>query len=242
MTDAFEEVNEAIAQEQASKRWKQSAPFIYGAGVLLILGVAAFEGWRWYKNEQTEKAAKEYGAAMDSIDKNDIGGAKVQLETIAKGDGGFAALANNVLAAVDAQPNPQGPANPAAAEKRLVEAAKDKGPIGDVAALKLAYLKADTTGLPELETQVKPLIDKGGPIGALARELIAAKAAAVGDVERARRDYQALTLELDATPGMQERVQRAIAILPPAAAPAPAATPAAPAPSPVPTPAAGATP
>jgi hypothetical protein len=99
--------------------------------------------------------------------------------------------------------------------------------MGDLATLKLAYAKADTAPLTELETTAKPLIDKGGHIGALARELVAAKALASGEVERARTEYQALSLEIDAPSQMKLRVQQVLGTLPAKAAAAatpPAAT------------------
>jgi hypothetical protein len=114
----------------------------------------------------------------------------------------------------------------AAVAKAFAAAAEaDKGVLGDIATLKLAYAKADTADLAEIETILAPLIARGGQAGALARELVAAKALASGDVERARTEYQALAFEIDAPQQMQLRVTQTLATLPPKPA-APAATPA----------------
>ncbi len=216
MTDAFVEVDEALARESAAKAWKRAAPFVYGAIAVAILGVGGWEAWRWNRDNQVQAEAKSYAAALDTLEKNDMQGAKKQLEAIAAGKGGFSALANHLLAAVDTQIA----GDPKTAEGRLSSASKLSGPMGEVAQLKLAYLKADALSLADLEVQVKPLVDKGGSFGALARELVAAKAFATGDIERARKEYLALSTELDSTPGMQQRVQQAIAVMPPAPAPA----------------------
>ena len=103
--------------------------------------------------------------------------------------------------------------------------------MGDLATLKLAYAMADTAELAQLEATVKPLIDKGGHAGALAREVVAAKALATGNIERARTEYQALSFELDAPQNLKLRASQALGTLPKAAAPAApaAAAPATPA-------------
>ena len=131
----------------------------------------------------------------------------------------------------------------AAVEAHLATAAAaDKGVMGDLAVLKLAYAKADAATLAELETLLKPLLDSTGQSTALARELIGAKALAEGNVDRARSEFEALALDLEAPRGVQARVQQALATLParkidldaptvPAPA-APAATPAPATPSP----------
>ena len=108
----------------------------------------------------------------------------------------------------------------------------------------LGYLKADTSTLPELEATLKPLVDKEGQVALLAKELIAAKALAVGDVDRARDIFETLSVDLNAPQAMRQRVTQVLATLParavnldapaapatttpdvttPAAAPAPAA-------------------
>jgi hypothetical protein len=111
-------------------------------------------------------------------------------------------------------------------------AERNDGLVGDIATLKLAYAVADTAEMAQLEAAVKPLIDKGGYAGALAREVVAAKALATGDVERARAEYTALSFELEAPENLKLRASQALGTLPkaaPAATPAPAtsATPAA---------------
>ena len=122
----------------------------------------------------------------------------------------------------------------AAVEAHLASAAAaDKGVMGDLATLKLAYAKADNATLAELETVLKPLLDRTGQATALAKELIASKALAEGNIDRARSEFEALALDLDAPRGVQARVQQALATLParkidldapaaPAAPPAPA--------------------
>ena len=111
--------------------------------------------------------------------------------------------------------------------------------------LKLAYTKADTSSLADLEKILKPLLDRTGQATAMAKELIGAKALAEGDIERARTEFEALSLDLEAPRGVQARVQQALATLPqrkinldapgvPSATPPAAASPQATTPAPAP--------
>ena len=74
--------------------------------------------------------------------------------------------------------------------------------------------KADAATLADLEKDLKPLLDRKGQASALARELIALKSLAEGNIERARADLEALSLDLEAPQGVQARVQQALSTLP----------------------------
>jgi hypothetical protein len=75
---------------------------------------------------------------------------------------------------------------------------------------------------------MKPLLERPGQAALLARELIAAKALAEGDVEFARDTFEVLDVDINAPGAMRERVSRALATLPARTVnlDAPAATPA----------------
>jgi hypothetical protein len=231
VTDVFEEVNESLRQDTALKWWKILLPYLIVAGVLVIGSVAVFEFMKAQRDSEIERSAKIYDTAMTSLEANDLPGARTSFEQLSQGNTGYAAIASQMVADIDSKLA----ADPAAIERALLTGAeKDKGVMGNLAILKAAYAKADTAPLADIEKLVDPLIKKGGFAGALARELVAAKALEAGDVARARAEYQALELELDAPEAMKQRAAQAVDSLP--AAPA-AATPAAPAAATAPAPA-----
>lgn len=220
MTDVFEEVEESLRQDRATRLWKSYGGYLIGAVVLVIAGVAAWEVYSWQRGQTIETHAAAYATAMRAYEANKLDEAKAGFEPLASGKGGFAVLANHMLAEVDKQLQ----ADDAAVAASLDRAAKlDDGPMGRLALLKLAYLRADTADLAELTTLVQPLVDAGGNESALARELLAAKAFASGDVEKARTEFQTLSLDLEAPQAMKQRVQQMLAGMP-ARAPAAAAT------------------
>ncbi|HVY89774.1 MAG TPA: tetratricopeptide repeat protein [Hyphomonadaceae bacterium] len=225
MTDIFEEVDESLRQDKAGELWKKYSPFVYGAIVIAILGVAGNEFLKWQRSGEIEKSAKVYDVGALAMEKKDFNGARTAFNQIKNDNTGFSKLAGHMLAGIDKQLTN----DPAAIAKDLSDAAaKDPGGVlGDIATLKLAYAKADTGTLQDLQTIVKPLVDRGGYAASLAKEVVAAKKLAGGDVEGARQDYQALSLEIEAPQSLKVRVTQVLQTLPPApAAPAAAATPA----------------
>ena len=236
MTDVFEEVDQSLRQDAAQKLWKQTWPFLAAAFVLMLILVGGWEIWKAQSAAKIDADAKVFDTATTALRKPDLPAARQAFVQLGQGNGGFAAIANMMAAEVEAQAGN----DPAAIELALKAAAeKDKGLMGAIATLKLAYIKADAAKLEEIETLVKPVIARGGPAAALARELVAAKALEAGNVDRARSEYQVLSLDVEAPDAMRQRANQALLAMPkastPAAVPAPAAsapaTPATPAPA-----------
>ncbi len=216
MNDIFDEVNEGLREDKTRALWRNWGPFVMGGAALVIAGVGALEYLQWSRSERIEKQARVYAEAIELVQKGDVAGAKPKLEVLAKASGGYAALSNLKLAEIT-QSDPARATDPAAlaANESLLTAAtqKGEGAIGDIALLKLAYLKADTIDVAELKTLVQPLMKRGGGVAVLARELLAAKAFAVGDIKTAKADYQALSLDIDAPPGVAQRAQQSLAMI-----------------------------
>ena len=99
-------------------------------------------------------------------------------------------------------------------------------PTEKLALIKSAYLKADTSTRSELEGLLAPLAEDDGPFGALAKELIAAKALQDGDIEFARREFSFLRLAQNVPSGVVTRASQALDALPPVSVETPEPAPA----------------
>lgn len=221
MGDIFEEVEESIRRDAATRLWARAAPFVIGGAVLLVAAVGAWEANKYFQARAIERDSAAYALSLTAIDKGDFASAKTQLEALAAGSGGFAVLAAQLLPEVERRSG-AGPTEVAAA---LEGASKTEEPLlADIAALKLAYARADSVTGAELDVMLSPLVARGGPIAALARELSAAKAYSEGDAAKARQAYQALSLTLDLPEGLRQRVEQALVIIPAPETP-PAETP-----------------
>lgn len=236
MTDIFEEVDQSLREDRFATWWKKYSLFVYGVIAVLIIGVGIFEFMRWQRAEEINREAKVFDVAFAATEKNDLPKARADFAQLSEAKTGFGILAGHMLAGVEEKLTN----DTAAIEAHLADAAAaDTGVMGDLALLKLGYSKADTAPTAELEKVLKPLLDKDGPASALARELIAVKSLADGNVDRARELFEKLNLDLEAPQGMRERVTQALATLPARTVnlDAPVIAPAAPAAAPVPAPA-----
>jgi len=61
----FREVDEEVRQEQFKKLWARYGKFVIGLAVLVIIGVAGMEGWRYFQMKQSEQAGDSFFAATD---------------------------------------------------------------------------------------------------------------------------------------------------------------------------------
>ena len=208
--ELIREVDEAVKRESAAATWKRLAPFVYGAIALVIIGVAGVEFWKWQSAKHVEARAVAYADALKAMEDGEADKAREQLAAVGEGDDGFAVLANQMLGGLEVDLGK--PDEAAAAFMAASDQSDDV--LGDIALLKAAYVKADALDRSELEKMVQPLVSTGGPLGALASELLAAKALADGDVERARREYRALSLDVNAPQQVRIRVQRALQVMP----------------------------
>lgn len=231
MNDVFQEVEQSLREETLAKWWKRWSPFIYALVAIIVVAVAVWEFMRFQRSQAIAAAAATYDAGFVALEQNDLATARARFAELANNDTGFAVLAGHMLAGIERELTD----DPAAIEAHLkAAAAADTGVMGDLALLKLGYLTADTATRAELEASLKPLLDKTGQTSLLAKELIAAKALAEGDIDFARDTFETLSVDLNAPLAMRDRIGRALATLPArqvnldAPAPAPAA-PAAPA-------------
>ncbi|MEQ1609075.1 MAG: tetratricopeptide repeat protein [Hyphomonadaceae bacterium] len=231
--DIFQEVNQSLREETFATWWKRWQWAIYGLIAAIIVGVAVFEFFRGTRADEINRSAVIYDAAFAARDNNDLPAARAGFAQLESDKTGFKALAGHMLAGVEKDLTN----DLTAVEAHLAAAANaDQGVMGELALLKLAYAKADATPLADLEKDLKPLLERKGQATALARELIGAKALAEGDIERARSEFEALALDLEAPRGVQARVTQALATLPARKVnlDAPATSAATPAPAPAP--------
>ena len=216
MADIFEEVEEGLRQDRAERLWKKYGIFAYIAAALLIGGVALNEYLQHREAESIESSAVVFEQARDDIAAQDWQAAAGSLETLAGSDARVAPLAANYLA----EARLQGNADQAAALAALEQAANTETPIGKLSLLKAAYLKSDSLDRAGMEAYLGPLASEESQFGALAMELVAAKAVAEEDYETARQLFNDLRFLANVPEGVQQRAASALNTLPAAERPA----------------------
>lgn len=212
MTDIFTEVDESVRQEKLESWWKRWRPFVYGAVVVLVGSVAVNE---FILKPQAAQAraerALELENAVKALEDGQYEEAANAFRAIIEADTKLSPLAAHYLA----QTQIEGMGDPAAAAETLASVgAIEGGPFERLGLLKSAYLKADGMTLDELETALGTLPAEDTALGAMARELVASKVAAVGDIARARQMFNGLKFDANAPAGVIQRAEIALAALP----------------------------
>jgi hypothetical protein len=231
LSDIFEEVDESLRQDKIETIWKRYRLFVYGGAALLIGAVALNEFvLQPHFAEVRAQRAKAFEQAATQLIDGDYTDAEAGFRELVDEESSLSPLAANFLA----QTLYEGSGDAAGATDVLAASGKADGtPFERAALLKAAYAKADTVSLADLETLLGDLKEEESGLGALARELIAAKAYAEGDAARARTAYNRLKFDAAAPQGVVRRAEIALAAIPipeekAVEAPAEAATPAEP--------------
>ena len=212
MADIFEEVEEGLRQERLTGLWKKYGIIAY-LGAAVLIGGVAFNEYRQIQAEQTtQEDAARLEVALEDLNAREYEAAASKLTAIIDDGITPSKAAVHYLAGVRLDGN----GDAATAAEVLANAAGDvSDPTEKLALIKSAYLKADSLSRSELEAFLTPLTGDDGSFAALAKELIAAKALADGDIAFARREFSFLTLAQNVPPGVVTRATQALDALPP---------------------------
>ena len=218
MSDVFEEVEESLRQDKASMWWKRYGIFVWILGIGIV-GAVAYNEWATaQKKQKTIEHVMAFEAARTQLANGDYTSAETAFSELANSDAEIAPLAAQFLA----QTQYEGSGDIDSAAQTLETSGGNTGPVERLALLKAAYIKSETLNLAELEAFLGDLPKRPTAIGVLANELIAAKAFSEGDYTRAREEFSYLQLAANAPPGVAQRAEVALTVIPVAAdAPAP---------------------
>ncbi len=212
MSDIFTEVEEGLRQEKLGTLWKRWRPFVYGGVAAIIIGVAVNE---FVLAPQAEARREGRALALENgiraLEEARYAEAEEAFTKIMNEDAKLAPLAAHFLA----QTKYEGGGDAAGAAELLASVGgTEGGPYERLALLKSAYFKADELSLADLEATLGSLVSDDSTVGALARELVAAKAYDAGDFARARTEYNRLRLDAYAPQGLVRRAEIALAAIP----------------------------
>ncbi len=209
MVDFFNDVEEDLRATQMRSLGKTALPWAIGIAVVAVLGAGGLYGWSKWRESDTGKASIAYDGGLKALavgDKatadRDFGDARRLMA------GGYKSMAMMQQAGVALAQN-----RDAEAEKTMTAAVGAAGGdriLADLATLKAVWLVLDTAPLTELETRLKPLMDKDRPFRAEAYEALALAQLKAGRLSDARANLAAIKLMLDAPDGVRQRADMAI--------------------------------
>jgi len=210
LSDVFEEVEESLRTDKSAELWNKYGWIAYLLAALIIAAVAANEYISYQAEKADEARVMRLETAESALSNGDYAGAEEILVELVEEDSKLTPLAAQLLA----RTRLEGGGDAAGAMTALQKAIGGDDPYAQLAALKAAYLDVDNLTLAELEATLSGLKEDKGPIGSLALELIAAKAYSEGNFARARADYQFLLIAPNPAPGVVDRANVALTVIP----------------------------
>ena len=195
----FREVDEEVRQEQFKKLWDRYGNAVIGLGVLIIVGVAGVEGWRYWQLKQSEAAG---GKAADAVK---------QFEAIDKT--GFADLGRLRAAAALST---EGKVDDAVKlyDAIAADAAVDVT-LRDLARVRAAAVMADTGSFADIEARLRDFMTPDSPWRHIAREIMASVQFRLKDYAGADKQVQAILADPDSPAQLRQRARTMAQLLQP---------------------------
>jgi hypothetical protein len=227
VSDIFREVEEDVRKERLEKLWKAYGDYAIALVAVIILGVAGYELWLRYEDNQRGRASSAFVAAQHVTNPAQA----------ATAPGGYGELAK--LGEAGALPA-TGRVNDAIALYKDI-AGSDAGPLGATARLRAAWLEADNASRADLATLLAPINTPTSPWRQMAREVLAYSDYKAGKNMVAGAAFTALANDPESPDALKNRARAFAAFLqgggardfgtvPPLAAPPAPGTPPGPAP------------
>jgi len=197
----FREVDEEVRQEQFKKLWARYGNLVIGLCVLVIIGVAGMEGWRYFQQKQSEAAGSTFFSAVQLAEAGKPADAVKQFEAIDKT--GFATL-GRLRAAAELVSEDKVEDAVKIYDAVAADTANDQT-LRDLARVRAAAALAGTAGFADIEARLKDFNVDGNPWRHMAREILASVQYRVKDYAGADKQVQAILADPETPPQQRQR-------------------------------------
>ncbi|MFI5002375.1 MAG: tetratricopeptide repeat protein [Reyranellales bacterium] len=198
---AFQEVDDAVRQDDLKAWWNRYGTWLVGAAVVGVVAVAGLVGWRQYDAAQRATAGAAYSAALAKIGP-DNAGARAELDKqAASAPEPYRSLA--ALAAAQLR-------DTAVEQVAALEAVAPKLPaaeLTDLAQVIAAFRSLGTDKADATIAGLEPLASPERPFHTSVIELQALAAARKGDLKKARDIWNEIVKDQGAPQGAVQRAQ-----------------------------------
>lgn len=207
----FREVDEEVRQEQFKKLWARYGNLVIGVAVLVILGVAGMEGWKYWQLKQSEAAGDKFFAAAQLATDGKAADAIKDFEAIEAT--GFADLGRLRAAA---QLAADGKAEDAVKLYDGIAAdTKVDQTLRDLSRIRAAAVLADTAAFADIEARLKDFVAADSPWRHIARELLASVQFRAKDYKGADKQVQEILADAATPMPLRQRAETMAQILAP---------------------------
>jgi hypothetical protein len=200
----FHEIEEELRSDRMRAFWKAWGIWVIAAAVGVVLVVAGYQGWTWWRNTVSSQASDEYYTALDAASSGNIADAQKALnDVIATGAGGYPTLARFRQASLLAKDGKTKQA--VQAYDALSGTLKDKN-LREVALVMAAYLLVDEGDVAGIQSRVDGLITPADPMRNAAREAIGLAQYKAGKLDDALKTFKEIAADPQTPRDMQMRV------------------------------------
>jgi len=206
------EIDDELRHEKYAKLWKKYGNYVVAFAVLLVVGVAGYQGWRsWDLKTRTEQSDR-FLAALDLRADGNLEAARKAFADLAGDAGkGYATLARFQEAAVlDSMGDRKGAL---AAYGALSADGSVPESFRQLAIVLGALLELDTADPAQLTDRLAPLTAAGNPWRFNALEITGLLAVRTGNIEKARETFTQLSGDAQTPPGIRGRASEMLAVL-----------------------------
>jgi len=211
VADIFHEVDEEVRRERLQKLWERYSIYIIGAAVLIVAAIAAWRGYEWWLNKQAAAAGAQFEAAVTLSETGKSAEAEEAFAKLAaESPAGYRTLARFRAAAelVKSKPDEAAKAYDALAVDGALGAT-----LQDLAMVRAAMLRLDTTSFADMQKELAPLAEPGRVFRHSARELLALSAWRAHDFAGARKYVDMIIVDPESPPLMRQRAEMLSALI-----------------------------
>lgn len=200
------EVDEELRREQMQKLWQRYNGVILGTAALIVLGVGGYKVLETRRVAATEAAGAEFSAALKLSEDNKADDAAKAFEKISQtGPAGYAALAKLHLAGAHAKAGKT--AEAVTVYQSIIDAPQSDGLLRNFAQLQVATLKLGDADFTEQQNRLTPLLSADSAFKITAREVLGLAAFKAGKFDEARKNFEPLLIDPNASRAIQDRVK-----------------------------------
>ena len=201
----FREVDEELRRDRMRKLWRQGGPFVIAAAVLVVVGVAGYEGWTWWQKTQSAKSSDQFYAAAELADGTDIAAAQKSLDAvIAQTSGGYPMLAQFREAALLSQ---NGKTDEAVAAYDALASSLNNTHLRELALILAGNLLIDKGDVDAVQQRVGGSLTPSSPLRNAAREVLGLVQYKAGKLDDAMGNFQAVLDDPLSTRDLRNRIQ-----------------------------------
>lgn len=202
---AFQEVDDAVRQDELKDWWKRWGTPLVVACVVVLAVTIGFMQWRKYEEGQRAIAGAAFSAALSKMGENNAA-ARAELEKQAQSaPEPYKSLAALAAAQLLDKPEEQVAALQAVAPKLSPE-------LSDLALVIAGYRAVDLPNFQDVVAKLEPLTGPQRPFRGSVKELQALAAEKKGDMKRARELWQEIARDSGSPQGALQRAQALLAL------------------------------